>query len=90
MTQTKNKNHQSLDQGWVDITVPLSNGMAHWPSDPQVQIKRIHDMKDGDQDNLTHISMCAHSGTHMDAPCHFRKSAKTIDKMPIPAGIGKA
>lgn len=90
MPETRKKKYQSLDQGWIDITVPLSNGMAHWPSDPQVQIKRIHDMKDGDLDNLTHISMCAHSGTHMDAPCHFRKSAKTIDKMPIPAGIGKA
>jgi arylformamidase len=90
MTQTKNKNYQSLETGWIDISVPLSNGMAYWPTDPQVQIKRIHDMKDGDQDNLTHISMCAHSGTHMDAPCHFRKSAKTIDKMPLSATIGKA
>jgi arylformamidase len=90
MTQTKNKNYQSLETGWIDISVPLSNGMAYWPTDPKVQIKRIHDMKDGDQDNLTHISMCAHSGTHMDAPCHFRKSAKTIDKMPLTAAIGKA
>jgi arylformamidase len=90
MTQTKNKNYQSLETGWIDISVPLSNGMAYWPTDPEVQIKRIHDMKDGDQDNLTHISMCAHSGTHMDAPCHFRKSAKTIDKMPLTAAIGKA
>jgi arylformamidase len=90
MTQTRNKNYQSLETGWIDISVPLSNGMAYWPTDPEVQIKRIHDMKDGDQDNLTHISMCAHSGTHMDAPCHFRKSAKTIDKMPLTAAIGKA
>ena len=51
MTQTKNKNYQSLETGWIDISVPLSNGMAYWPTDPEVQIKRIHDMKDGDQDN---------------------------------------
>ncbi len=90
MTQNKNKSYKSLEEGWLDITVPLTNGMAYWPTDPKVQIKRIHDMKDGDQENLTHISMCAHSGTHMDAPCHFRKSAKTIDKMPLSAAIGKA
>lgn len=90
MTQRKNKEYKSLDSGWMDISVPLTNGMVYWPTDPKVEIKRIHDMKDGDQDNLTHISMCAHSGTHMDAPCHFRKSGKSIDKMPLSAGIGKA
>ena len=90
MTETKKKNYKSLDSGWIDVSVPLTNGMAYWPSDPKVEIKRINDMKDGDEDNLTHISMCAHSGTHMDAPCHFRKSAKSIDKMPLTAGVGKA
>jgi len=90
MMQNKNKSYKSLEDGWLDITVPLTNGMAYWPTDPKVQIKRIHDMKDGDQDNLTHLSMCAHSGTHMDAPCHFRKSGKAIDKMPLSAAIGKA
>ena len=90
MAETKMKNYKSLDSGWIDVSVPLTNGMAYWPSDPKVEIKRINDMKDGDEDNLTHISMCAHSGTHMDAPCHFRKSAKSIDKMPLTAGVGKA
>jgi len=90
MAETKNKNYKSLDGGWIDVSVPLTNGMAYWPGDPKVEIKRIHDMKDGDEENLTHISMCAHSGTHIDAPCHFRKSAKTIDKMPLTAGVGKA
>lgn len=90
MTQKKSKTHKSLEKGWIDISIPLTNGITHWPGDPKVEIRRIHDMKDGDSDNLTHISMCAHSGTHMDAPCHFRKSGKTIDKMPLSAGIGKA
>lgn len=90
MTQTKNRIYKSLDHGWIDVSIPISNGVVNWPSDPKVEIKRIHDMRDGDEDNLTHISMCAHTATHMDAPCHFIKSAATIDKMPISAGVGKA
>lgn len=90
MSQTKNKIYKSLEDGWIDVSVPLSSQTVNWPSDPKVEIKRIHDMKDGDEHNLTHISMCAHTATHMDAPCHFRKSAKSIDKMPLTAGVGKA
>lgn len=90
MSGKNGKSYKSLDQGWIDISAPLTNGITHWPGDPKVEIRRIHDMKDGDTDNLTHISMCTHSGTHMDAPCHFTKSGKTIYKMPLSAAIGKA
>ena len=34
--------------------------------------------------------MAAHTGTHIDAPSHFRKSGVSIDKMPHTATIGKA
>jgi len=90
MAPNKSKKHQSQDSGWIDISVPLKSGMARWPGDPEIRITRINDMDRGDDDNLTHISMCAHTGTHMDAPLHFRKSGKPIDKMPLSAAIGKA
>lgn len=90
MTSSNSKKRQSLSNGWIDISVPLKSGMARWPGDPEVKIKRINDINTGDEDNLTHISMCAHTGTHMDAPLHFRKSGKPIDKMPLSATIGKS
>jgi arylformamidase len=90
MTTNRRKKCKSLDNGWIDISVPIKNGMPRWPGDPEVQITRISDMDRGDDDNLTYISMCAHTGTHMDAPLHFRKSGKPIDKMPLSAAIGKA
>jgi len=90
MATTKNKKQYQLDSGWIDVSVPLDNGMVCWPGDPALEIAKIHDMKSGDGDNLTHISMCAHTGTHMDSPLHFIKSGKSIDKMPIKAAIGKA
>ena len=84
------KKRQSLDTGWIDISVPLKNGMARWPTDPEIIITKIDSIKNGDVDNLTHVSMCAHTGTHMDAPSHFIKSGKTIDKMPVSATVGEA
>lgn len=39
--------------------------------------------------NLTNISMCAHNGTHVDAPYHFYSSGKTVDQINLEAVIGK-
>ncbi len=42
----------------------------------------------GDICNLTEFSMCAHNGTHVDAPYHFYGSGRTIDKMPLESFAG--
>ncbi len=39
--------------------------------------------------NLTHLSMSAHTGTHMDAPRHFIADGKTMEQMPLEVGIGR-
>ncbi len=45
-------------------------------------------IQNGDPCNLTDFSMCAHNGTHVDAPFHFIDGAKTIDKIPLDAFVG--
>lgn len=47
-------------------------------------------MEKGDLYNLTAISMCAHNGTHVDAPFHFLKGGKTIDAIGLEAFVGLA
>jgi len=90
-TKTKKSKKSSLPTSrWMDISVPLSDDMLHWPEDPPIEIKLVIDMKNGDEYNLTHVSMAVHTGTHMDAPCHFRRSGISIDKMPLTASVGKA
>jgi len=73
---------------WIDISVTLSDGMVHWPGDPPVVVRRIQDLEAGAPANLTHIDMCAHTGTHVDAPLHFVKGGQGVDEMPLDAGIG--
>ncbi|RJP35025.1 MAG: cyclase family protein [Actinobacteria bacterium] len=76
--------------GWIDISVTVRSGMAHWPTDEAVGIERICDLDRGDPYNLSRILMSLHTGTHMDAPIHFIRDGAGIDEMPLEAAIGRA
>ena len=75
---------------WIDVSILLTSGMVHWPSDPSVTIKRTKNMDRGDRCNVSHLSMGSHTGTHMDAPLHFLRNGKSLDRMPLAATIGEA
>ncbi|MBV8820659.1 MAG: cyclase family protein [Acidobacteriaceae bacterium] len=75
---------------WMDVSVPLSTGLVHWPGDPEPTFSRISDMEHGAEANVTLCRMTAHTGTHMDAPCHFIPGQTGIDQFPIETGIGAA
>jgi arylformamidase len=47
-------------------------------------------MDEGDLYNLTEFSMCAHNGTHVDAPFHFINSGRTVDELSLEALVGMA
>lgn len=78
-----------MKRPWKDVSVPLRDGMAHWPGDPECRIQRVNRMEDGAACNLTHITMSAHTGTHMDAPRHFIADGVTMEQMPFEAVIGR-
>ena len=61
-----------------------------YPDDPTPQKKVLKSIEQGDIYNLTEFSMCAHNGTHIDAPSHFIKDGKTVDKLSLDALIGMA
>lgn len=52
--------------------------------------KVLQRIENGDMCNLTAFSMCAHNGTHVDAPYHFIKDGKGIDKVSLDKFIGPA
>lgn len=80
----------SAEGHWIDVTVPLRNGMVHWPGDPEVEVRRALSMTAGDGVNVTRVACSAHVGTHLDAPLHFIDGAASIDRMPLEVGIGPA
>lgn len=80
----------SEEREWIDVSVPLRTGMVHWPGDPQPSFERISEMEQGAEANVTFCRLSAHTGTHMDAPCHFLPGRNGIDSFPVGTGIGPA
>jgi arylformamidase len=73
-----------------DISVPIKPDMAVWPGDPAVVMQRISKIEEGDNANVTHISLSAHTGTHVDAPYHFLPDGNTLDAVPLSIMTGRA
>lgn len=61
-----------------------------YPGDPAPEKSTLCSMEKGDLYNLTAFSMCAHNGTHVDAPFHFIKDGKTVDAVSLEAFVGLA
>jgi arylformamidase len=75
---------------WIDISVPVRNGMVRWPGDPAFHIERAQDQEKGDVATVSRMTLGVHTGTHMDAPLHFIRNGAAIDSMPLDATIGRA
>lgn len=65
-------------------------GCQVFPGDPVPEKKTVSSIEEGALYNLTTFNMCAHNGTHIDAPFHFLKGGKTVDKIPLEAFVGMA
>ncbi len=61
-----------------------------YPGDPIPEKKLLKSMEEGEVYNLTVFNMCAHNGTHIDAPFHFIKDGKTVDEIGLEAFAGAA
>ena len=65
-------------------------GCKVYPNDPMPEKIVLKSMQKGDVYNLTAFNMCAHNGTHIDAPFHFIKDGKKIDEICLEAFVGMA
>ena len=71
----------------IDITQEVFSCKV-FPGDPMPSMKQLLSLEKGDVCNLTAFSMCAHNGTHVDAPSHFIPDGKTIDEMGLEPFVG--
>ena len=61
---------------------------AVYPGDSSPEKQALYSTQDGDLYNLTAFAMCAHNGTHIDAPFHFLSNGKTVEKMDLTHFVG--
>ena len=72
-----------------DISQPIF-GCEVYPGDPSPERIALSTIDDGDFYNLTLFSMCAHNGTHIDAPSHFIKDGATVAEIDLSKVVGYA
>ncbi len=65
-------------------------GCRVFPGDPAPERTVLSSIEKGGICNLTAFSMCAHNGTHVDAPFHFINGGKTVDEVSLEAFAGAA
>ncbi len=72
-----------------DITQEVFSSVVY-PGDPSPSFEKICDTEKGSLYNLTVFSMCAHNGTHVDAPKHFLSDGKSVEEIDIEKTVGYA
>ena len=63
---------------------------AVFPGDPAPERTVVMSISGGGVCNLTALKMCAHNGTHVDAPYHFINDGKTVNQVDLSGFVGYA
>ncbi|MBX0289060.1 cyclase family protein [Hymenobacter sp. HSC-4F20] len=75
---------------WLDLTTPISDGMAYWPDNAPVHIKKTLSIAAGDPANVTEMSLSVHTATHVDAPLHFLADGPDVTQLDLATLMGPA
>ena len=73
-----------------DITMPLSAELPFYPGDFPVALTPWTRIADGESCNVSRLTLCTHSGTHIDPPRHFDDLGLPVDEIPLGLLVGKA
>ena len=73
----------------VDITIPIHTAMTVYRGNPLVRIRPAMTLRK-DHVNVSELCLGSHTGTHVDAPSHFIKGGKGIDRVDLQRFIGPA
>lgn len=72
----------------IDLSHPITEDTPIFPGDPKTKIENAGTIeKDGFEQNL--VSICTHTGTHVDAPRHMFVGGKNLDQIPPDRLIGR-
>lgn len=76
----------------IDLSYTLNNKTMSWPGEQSFLLKKLSygEEPEGYFYSAYRISMPEHSGTHIDAPCHFLKNGPTVDTISNSKLIGNA
>src|SRR5512147_2570187 len=65
-----------------DISLILGEA-ATYPGDTPYSREMVSEIASGADYDLSTLTLCAHAGTHLDAPAHLIAGGKTLDQYPL-------
>jgi len=83
-------NSSPIGSEWIDVTIPLREGVTVWPGDHEFVFDPAIRMAKGAAYNLSVLTLSAHTGTHCDSPWHFLDDGKKLDEMDPSVFFGRA
>jgi kynurenine formamidase len=71
----------------LDLTYPLTPDMPVYPGSPAPDIRPIASYEpDGFREQQ--LTLCSHTGTHIDAPSHLLAEGRSLDRFPLDRFLG--
>ena len=71
----------------IDISWPISQTMTQYKDRKLVFIGQTHSLK-YDGVHQSSLLLNSHTGTHIDAPCHFVQGGATLDQVSLQTYVG--
>jgi len=72
----------------IDLSMPLDERTPFYPGDPEPRICAATTIA-AHGFNVSRLELGSHSGTHCDAPFHFRANGARIDELPLERFVGR-
>ena len=67
---------------WLDLTHPIDEAMPRVPTFGPPKVKKLFCLP-ADPLTVTSFEMVVHTGTHVDAPCHFYSDGPSMEQVPL-------
>lgn len=71
-----------------DISTDILTAKVY-DGDPEPELNFVNSIEKGDDYNLSQLTCCMHTGTHIDAPFHFDEDGMKISDMKLSVFYGK-
>ena len=72
----------------IDISQPIRSGIPTWPGDTAFRAERTWQLGPECPVNVSRIEMSTHTGTHADAPFHYRGDGLPIADVALDSYLG--
>ena len=73
----------------IDMTHTITQEISVCPGDPAPILSKGSTIT-ADGCRTTQLTLCSHTGTHMDAPSHLLRDGRSLDEMPMSQFSGRA